>query len=304
MTHRPLSTDLSAVRAFVAVALAGGFRDAALATGVSASSLSGAVKRLEAQLGVRLLNRTTRSVVTTEAGDHVLERLTTALSDVEAALDLARDYREAPSGTIRLNVPVNAARLVLPRILPGFLAAYPGIHVDVVVEHGLVDILAAGCDAGIRYDERLTKTMVAVPIGPARQRFATAASPAYMARHPVIAHPTDLLDHACLPARHAGGAVETWEFERDGETVRIEPAGPIAVDVHAVDLAVSAAIEGCGVVRLFEDWLRPALDSGALVPVLEPWWQAFSGPFLYHHGREHLPAALRALVDYVRAHRW
>ena len=160
--------DLTAARAFVAVATARGFRDAAHATGISASSLSGAVKRLEHQLGVRLLNRTTRSVVTTEAGAHLLEQLTTAMADVEAALDRVDDHREAPRGTVRLNVPLNAARLVLPRLLPGFVETFPGIRVEVVAEHGLVDILAEGCDAGIRYDERLTKNMVAVPIGPAR----------------------------------------------------------------------------------------------------------------------------------------
>ncbi len=248
-----MAADLSAARAFVAIATAGGFRAAAAATGISASSLSGAVKRLERQLGVRLLNRTTRSVVTTEAGGQLLARLQAAMADVEAALDRANDYRETLSGTIRLNVPVNAARLVLPRILPGFVAAFPDIHVEVVAQHGLVDILAAGCDAGIRYEERLTKNMVAVPIGPARQRFTTAASPAYLARHARPRHPDDLLDHACLPVRFGGGALATWEFERDGDIVRIEPSRPLVVDVNAIDLAVSAAIDGCGIVHLFED---------------------------------------------------
>jgi DNA-binding transcriptional LysR family regulator len=296
--------DLSAARAFVAVATAGGFRGAAEATGISASSLSGAVKRLESQLGVRLLNRTTRSVVATEAGGHVLERLRAAMADVEAALDCANDYRETPSGTIRLNVPVNAARLVLPHILPGFVKAFPGIHVEIVAEHGFVDILAAGCDAGIRYDERLTKSMVSVPIGPARQRFATAASPAYLMRHERPQHPNDLLDHSCLLGRFGAGALATWEFERDGDIVRIEPTGPLVIDVNAIDLAVSAAIDGCGVVQLFEDWLRPALDSGTLEPVLEPWWQSFRGPFLYYHGRDHVPAPLKAFIGYVQKHRW
>ncbi|WP_375380440.1 LysR family transcriptional regulator [uncultured Sphingomonas sp.] len=296
--------DLPAARAFVAVATAGGFRDAAEATGISASSLSGAVKRLESQLGVRLLNRTARSVVTTEAGGHVLERLQAAMADVEAALDRANDYREAPSGTIRLNVPVNAARLVLPHILPGFVEAFPAIRVEIAAEHGFVDILAAGCDAGIRYDERLTKNMVAVPIGPARQWFATAASPAYLARHGRPRHPNDLIDHACLPGRFGSGAVAAWEFEHGGETVRIEPTGPVVVDVSAMDLAVSAAISGCGVVHLFEDWLRPMLDSGALEPVLEPWWQSFGGPFLYYHGRDHVPAPLKAFIGYVQQHGW
>jgi DNA-binding transcriptional LysR family regulator len=299
-----MMADLSAARAFVEVANAGGFREAAKTTGLSASSLSGAVKRLESQLGLRLLNRTTRKVVPTEAGTHLLERLAQAMADVEAALDRANDYRASPSGTIRLNVPVNAARLVLPHILPGFLAAYPGVTVEVVAEHGVVDILAAGCDAGIRYDERLTKNMVAVPIGPARQRFATAASPAYLARHGRPQHPNDLLDHRCLPGRRGNGVPAPWEFERDGELIRIEPVGPLVLDVNAIDLAVSAAIDGCGIVHLFEDWLRPALDSGALEPVLEPWWQSFSGPFLYYHGRDHVPAPLKVLIGYVQDHRW
>ena len=299
-----MAADFSAVRAFVAVATAGGFRDAAAAIGISASSLSGAVTRLASQLGVRLLNRTTRSVVTTEAGGHLLKRLQAAMAEVEAALDSANDYREAPSGTIRLNVPVNAARLVLPRLLPGFVRAFPGVRVEVVAEHGLVDILAAGCDAGIRYDERLTKNMVAVPIGPARQHFATAASPAYLARHGRPQHPNDLLDHACLPARFGSGVLAPWEFERDGENIKIEPAGPIVIDVNAIDLAVSSAIEGFGIVHLFEDWLRPAIDSDALEPVLEPWWQSFSGPFLYYHGRDYVPAPLKAFIDYVQKNRW
>lgn len=288
----------------MAVAIAGGFRDAAYATGISASSLSGAVKRLESQLGVRLFNRTTRSVVTTEAGGHLLERLQAAMADVEAALDRANDYRETPSGTIRLNVPVNVARLVLPRILPGFVKAYPGVRIEVIAEHGFVDILAAGCDAGIRYDERLTKNMVSVPIGPRRQRFATAASPAYLADHGRPEHPNDLLDYACLPGRFGNGALATWEFEHEGEIVRIEPSGPLAIDVNAIDLAVSAAMDGCGIVHLFEDWLQPALESGALEPVLEPWWQDFTGPFLYYHGRDHVPAPLKAFIGYVEAHLW
>lgn len=296
--------DLSAARAFVAVANSGGFREAAKATGISASSLSGAVKRLEDQLGIRLLNRTTRSVVTTEAGGHVLEKLLAAMADVEAALDRANDYREMPRGTIRLNVPVNAARLVLPRILPGFTRAFPGVSVEIVVEHGFVDILAADCDAGIRYDERLTKNMVALPIGPARQRFATAASPAYLARYGKPEHPRDLLDHACLPARLAGGAIAPWAFERDGDVVEIQPTGPLAVDVNAIDLAVYAAIEECGIVHLFEDWLRPALDGGALEAVLMPWWQTFSGPYLYYHGRDHVPAPLKAFIGFVQENRW
>lgn len=299
-----MDADFSAARAFVAVATAGGFREAAKTAGMSASSLSGAVKRLEDQLGIRLLNRTTRSVVTTEAGTHLLQRLQAALSDMEAALETANDYRTTPSGTIRLNVPLGVARLVLPRILPGFSKAYPEVRVEIVAEHDVVDILAAGCDAGIRYDERVTKNMVVVPIGPARQRFATAASPAYLSKRGRPVHPHDLDAHACLPASVNGGHPMPWEFEREGEIVRIAPSGPFVVDVTAIDLAVSMAVEGCGIVHLFEDWLQPEIDRGALEPLVQPWWQSFEGPLLYYHGREHVPAPLRALITYVSENRW
>ena len=297
-------TDLGDLAAFVAVARARGFRDAARSTGASASSLSEAVRRLEAQLGVRLLNRTTRSVAATEAGARLLDRLGPALGEVEAALDVVNGFRDRPAGTLRLNVPVSAARLVLPAIVPPFLAAYPDIRLEVVAEDGFVDMLAAGCDAGIRYDERLEQDMVAVPIGPREQRFATAASPAYLDRRGRPAHPRDLLDHSCLRGRFSGGALPVWEFERDGEVIKLDPSGPLIVRAGAaVDLAVEAAAAGSGVIHLFEDWLRPHLDSGALEPVLQPWWQSFSGPFLYYPGRRHLPAPLRAFVDFITARR-
>ena len=299
-----MAADLGDLTAFVAVARAGGFRDAARAGAGSASSLSEAVRRLEARLGARLLNRTTRSVAPTEAGARLLDRLGPALAEVEATLDVVNGFRDRPAGTLRLNVPVVAARLVLPAIVPPFLAAYPDIHLDVVAEDGFVDVLAAGCDAGIRYDERLEQDMIAVPIGPRVQRFATAASPAYLDRRGRPAHPRDLLGHACLRGRFASGAMTAWEFERDGEIVRLDPKGPLTVRVGgATDLAVDAAVAGCGIIQLFEDWLRPLLDRGALEAVLEPWWQPFPGPFLYYPGRRYVPAPLRAFVDFIGAMR-
>ena len=295
-----MAVDLGDLTAFVAVARAGGFREAARAGSGSASSFSEAVTRLEARLGVRLLNRTTRSVATTEAGARLLDRLVPALGEVEAALDVVDGFRGRPAGTLRLNVPVSVARLVLPRIVPPFLAAYPDIRLEIMAEDSFVDVLAAGCDAGIRYDERLEQDMIAVPIGPREQRYATAASPAYLDRHGRPDHPRDLLRHACLRGQFASGAMVVYEFERDGEVVKVEPAGPLLVRVGAAtDLAVDAAVAGTGVIQLFEDWLRPHLDSGALEPVLEPWWVRFSGPFLYFPGRRHLPAPLRAFVDFI-----
>jgi len=298
-----MKMELDDLSAFVAVARAGGFREGARASGTSASSLSEAVRRLEARLGVRLLNRTTRSVAATEAGARLLERLVPVLGELEAALDVVNDFRDRPTGTLKLNVPASVSRIVLPAIIPPFLKAFPDIKLEVVVEDSFVDVLAAGCDAGVRYDERLEQDMIAVPIGPRVQRFATAASPAYLDLHGRPQHPRDLLGHACLSGRFASGVMPTWEFERDGEIVRVDPVGPLVVRAGAaVDLAVSAAVDGLGIIHLFEDWLRPELDRGALEPVLESWWQPFSGPFLYYPGRRHLPAPLRAFVDFIRTH--
>jgi DNA-binding transcriptional LysR family regulator len=297
-----MDVDLGDLNAFLAVARARGFRDGARASGGSASGLSEAVRRLETQLGVRLFHRTTRSVVPTEPGQRLLERLGPALNEVQAALDVANSFRDRPAGTLRLNVPVVAARLTLPTIVPAFLDTYPEIRLEVIVEDSFVDVLAAGCDAGIRYDERLEQDMVAVPIGPRIQRFATAASPAYLNRRGRPQHPRELLEHACLRGRFASGAMAPWEFECNGEVVKVDPTGPLLVQVGAaIDLVVDAAIAGTGIVSLFEGWLRPHLNSGALEPVLEPWWQPFSGPFLYYPGRRLLPAPLRAFVDFIKS---
>jgi DNA-binding transcriptional LysR family regulator len=294
--------DLADLNAFVTVARAKGFRDGARATGGSASAISEAVRRLEAQLGVRLLNRTTRSVVPTEAGARLLERLGPALTEVEAALDVVNAFRDRPAGTLRLNVPAVAARLVLPSIVPPFLAAYPEIRLEVIADDSLVDVIAAGCDAGIRYEERLEQDMIAVPIGPRLERFATAAAPAYLDRRGRPQHPRELLSHACLRGRFSNGALAPWEFERDGEVVQIDPAGPLVVNVGAgTDLIVDAAVAGTGIIYLFEDWLRPHLQSGALEPVIKPWWLRFSGPFLYYPGRRLVPSPLRAFIDFIKA---
>jgi DNA-binding transcriptional LysR family regulator len=296
-----MAEDLADLSAFVAVARAGGFRDGARAAGSSASGLSQAVRRLEDRLGVRLFNRTTRSIALTEAGTRLFERLAPALDEVANALDVVNAFRDRPTGTLRLNVPATVARLVLPPIVSPFLKAYPDIRMEVIVEDAYVDVLASGCDAGSRYDERLEQDMIAVPIGPRVQRFATAASPAYFAAHGRPERPRDLLDHACLRGRFTSGAMPIWEFERDGEIVKVDPTGPLTVRLGAaVDLAVDSAIAGLGIIHLFEGWLRPYLDSGALEPVLEPWWQSFSGPFLYYPGRRHLSTPLRAFVDFIR----
>jgi DNA-binding transcriptional LysR family regulator len=296
-----MAMDLNDLSAFVAVARAGGFRDAARATRVSASSLSEGVRRLEARLGVRLLNRTTRSVAPTEAGSRVLERLTPALAEIDAALDVVNAFRERPTGTLRLNVPSSVARTVLPPIIAPFLKANPDIRLELIAEDSFVDVFAAGCDAGIRYDERLEQDMIAVPIGPRVQRFALAAAPDYLAEHGRPAHPRDLLAHRCLRGRFDSGAMPVWEFERNGEVVRVDPGGPLVAQPGAAsDVLISAAIAGLGIVALFEDRLSDAIRAGALAPVLEPWWPSFSGPFLYFPSRRLMPAPLRAFVDFIK----
>jgi DNA-binding transcriptional LysR family regulator len=297
-TENPSMADLAT---FALVAQHGGFRQAARAGGQSASALSEALRRLENQLGIRLLLRTTRSVTPTEAGALLLARLQPALSQVAGALDVLNDLRDSPRGTLRLNVPVSAARFFLQPLVSQFMRAYPDIVLDVVIDNNFVDVVASGCDAGIRYGERLEQDMIAIPIGPRVQRFAVAASPDYLARRGVPEHPRDLLHHACLRGKFLSGAIYPWEFARDGQTLTVEPTGPLVVTPTVFDLAVSAAVAGHGVIYLFEEWLEPYMASGQLQPILRDWWADFPGPFLYYSGRRHLPAPLRAFVDFIRS---
>ncbi|WP_413991363.1 LysR family transcriptional regulator [Labrys okinawensis] len=290
--------DLADLDAFAAVALARSFRGAAMKRGTSASALSEALRRLEARLGVRLLNRTTRSVTPTEAGQRLLERLAPALGEVAAALDAVNDFRDTPMGTLRLNVPTIVARAVLPRMLGEFMRRHPGITLEIVGHDSFIDVFAAGFDAGIRYDESLERDMIRVPLGPRTQRFVTAASPAYLAQHGRPAHPDDLLRHACIRHRFDSGNTPRWEYEREGESVTITPAGPLVAT--AMEMQVQAAIEGLGIIRSFEEFLAPALASGVLERILPEWEEAFSGPYLYYSSRRHMPAPLRAFVDFLK----
>lgn len=286
---------------FALVTQHGGFRQAGRATGQSASALSEAVRRLEDQLGLRLLVRTTRSVTATQAGTLLLRHLMPALDDVGRAVDTLNALRETPRGTLKLNVPVIAARFFLSPMLAAFSSAYPDIELDIVVDNNFVDVVASGCDAGIRYGEQLEQDMIALPIGPKVQRFAVGGAPRYLARHGVPEHPRDLLEHACMRGRFLSGAVYPWEFERDGQKLSLTPTGPLIVTPTAADMAVEMAVAGHGLVYLFEEWLAPYFESGRLVPVLQDWWPQFPGPFLYFAGRKHLPAPLRAFVDFVQA---
>lgn len=292
--------DLADLSAFTAVAQARSFRGAATLRGVSASSLSEALRRLEAALGVRLLNRTTRSVTPTEAGERLLARLTPALADVTLALDEVNAFRDSPTGVLKLNVPIAVVRIVFPDLIPRFLAAHPGIRLEITAEDSFVDVLAAGFDAGARYDERLEKDMIAVPLaGP--QRFVVVGSPAYFAEHGRPVHPREVLNHPCIRHRFASGASYAWEFEKDGEVIRVQPEGPLITT--SGDLELAAAEAGVGLLATFEGFCADAVAAGRLETVLDDWLPPFTGPYLYYPSRRHMPAPLRAFVDFVKAER-
>jgi DNA-binding transcriptional LysR family regulator len=293
---------LEDLAAFAAVVQHRGFRGAATAHGTSASRLSEAVRRLEARLGARLLHRTTRSVVPTEAGSRLFEKLGPALQDIDGAMEAVIETKDKPAGRLRLNVPVSAVRLVLPSIVPGFVQAYPEVELEVVADDRLVNVVSEGFDAGIRYGERLEQDMVAVPIGPRTQRFAVGAAAAYLEQHGRPKHPRDLLMHTCFRGKFASSKPLAWDFSRSGESVSVDVKGPLIVGLgNAADLAVDAAAAGAGLVYLFEDWLRPYFDRGELDPVLKAWWPVFPGPYLYYAGRRQLPGPLRAFVDFVKS---
>jgi DNA-binding transcriptional LysR family regulator len=295
-----MKLDISLLHAVVAVAKAGGFREAARVTGSNPSRLSDAVRRAEQQLGIRLFHRTTRSVSLTDAGRALMARLMPAMNEMESALDDINRYRDTPSGTLRLNVPISVSRLILPTIVPAFLARYPDIQLEIVAESNVQDVFREGCDAGIRYDEKLEQDVIAVPIGPRKQRFALAASADYLNQAGRPTHPHHLIQHRCLRGRFASGVEPEWEFEREGENVRVKPPAALLVSIGAgVDLAVDTAIAGGGIVYLFEEWLKPYFARGELEPILQPWWLTFPGPWLYYPDRRLIPAPLRAFIDFV-----
>lgn len=292
--NRPEFSDLDA---FVAIVRHRNFRRAARERGVSASTLSQSVRDLEERLGVRLLNRTTRSVTPTEAGERLAARLQPIFSEMNEALDEVNGFRDTPAGTLRLNVP-GAAQPILAPMIARFLGRYPGIRLEITVDNNLIDVFAEGFDAGIRYDESLALDMIAVPIGPP-QRFTVVASPDHVRLHGMPQRPEDLLRRPCIRHRFLSGVILPWEFEKDGETVKIDPDSPLVT--NSADLAIRAAEDGLGWYATFEDFVRPALAAGRLVEALTPWCSFFPGPSLYYPSRRHMPAPLRAFVDFIRA---
>lgn len=293
-----LRPSLAALETFLTVAGQGSFRRAAAIRGVSPSALSHAVRELEEALGVRLFNRTSRSIGLTEAGRRLLERVGPALGDVAEALDEVGALRDRPAGLLRLNMPRIASELVMAPIVGRFLAAYPEVRLEVATSDGLVDIVAEGFDAGIRRDRRLAPGMIAVPVGSAR-RFAVVGAPSYFAGREPPRVPQDLHAQQCISRRFPSGSRYAWEFARDDERLEVETSDRLIVDDTA--LMLRAARDGVGLAFVFESLVADDVAGGTLVRVLEDWCPVLPRFFLYYPGRRQVPAPLRAFIDMMRA---
>lgn len=290
----PTLADLTA---FMAVAAHRSFRKAADELGMSPSSLSHTLRALEQHLSVRLLHRTTRSVAPTEAGDRLLAQLRPVLRDLQSALAKVDDFRGQPSGSVRINAPESAARLLLHAVVPLLLERHPAVSVDLSVEGRLVDIVAEGFDAGVRLGEAVPQDMIAVHFG-GSVRFVAVASPAYLARAGIPAVPDDLHHHTCIRHRLPSGKPYRWEFERHGQALAVDVAG--RVTLNHVELMVEAAVDGLGIAYVPEHAARMPLGEGRLALVLAEWCPAIPGLFLYYPGHRQVPPALRAFVEVLR----
>lgn len=302
MANNQEVTSLDNLRVLLSVVEARGFRAASKQLGISPSSVSDKIAEIERQLGVPLLTRTTRSVMPTEAGSALAARLAPLLAEARAALQDAANSQAEVRGLLKLNVTGAVMVDILPPLIDRFLTLHPHVRVEIVVEDRLVDIVAAGCDAGIRYGEHLAKDMIAVPIGPPIQGLAYAASPSYLARNATPLGPRDLLAHDAIRLRFSTGALVAWEFERGPEVITIDPPGRLIIGVDAAPAAIAAACAGHGIIGTFKNWLDPHIQNGSLQPVLPEWWPSFEGPSLYF-SRRFVPAPLRALIDFIAVER-
>lgn len=292
--YRPGLNDLEAV---LAIGRRASFRAAALDLGMSTTALSNAIGKLETALGVRLFNRTTRSVSLTEAGRAFVERVGPPLEEIRGAMDVARSQQATPSGTLRINAFATAAREILSPLVLEFLRRWPDVHVDLVTEGRLVDIVAEGFDLGVRSAGLVPNDMIAVPVG-GPQRFAVVGSPSYFAEHRKPRIPPDLHDHACIRVRLPNGSLYRWQFAKGGETAQIDVAGPITLDESS--LARTAVLEGVGLGFFMEHDVAADIAAGGLVRVLEDWTPPREPLCLYYPGRRNPSAALKAFLALAR----
>lgn len=289
-------TELDAV---LMVARTGKFRAAALELGVSTTALSNAVGKLERTLGVRLFNRTTRSVSLTEAGQQFIAQVAPAVRDIHEAMDAARSQQATPSGTLRINAFPTAAREIFGSLVLPFLRAYPQVHVDIVTEGRLVDIVAGGFDLGVRSADLVPVDMIALPLGAARRNIVVGAS-SYLKARGIPLIPQDLTKHSCLRVRLPNGAIYRWPFMKDGQSVHIDVEGAITLD--EASLARTAALNSVGLTLAMESDVREDIAAGRLVPVLEDWTPTLPPLSLYYPSRRNPTAAFKAFVDFARRH--
>lgn len=294
MNIRPSLGDLNAL---AAIATHRSFRKAADELGLKPSTLSHMMRVLEQNLGVRLLNRTTRSVAPTEAGERLVSRLQPVLRDLDAALQEIDDFRGRPSGTLRINAHEPAARALMRDVVPTFLARHPEMALDLVTEGRLIDIVAEGFDAGIRLGEAVPQDMIAVRFG-GEARFVPVASPAYLERHPAPRVPDDLKDHHCIRLRLPSGKAYRWEFERHGQELEIDVPGSLTLDNG--ELMIDAARSGLGIAYVPLHSAQRRIDDGSLVMLLADWCPSFPGLFLYYPGHRLVPPGLRAFIDVLK----
>lgn len=291
------SPNLTHLTVFASVARHLSFQRAATDTGMSTSAVSHAIRGLEDRLGVTLFNRTTRSVALTEAGRHFLDRLQPALRDVDAAVEAMNMFRASPTGTVRINTPLIAAHMVVAPVMARFLSTYPDLSLEIVDDNLMIDVIAAGFDAGIRYPDAVPVDMVAVPLGPPC-RFAVVASQAWLGRHGLIGHPDDLLRHECVRYRLASGKTFQWEFEKDGQERLIDVNGRISVGDEL--LALRAAMDGVGPAFVFEHAAKAFIEAGHLVRLLDDWCPILPSFVLYYSRQRQASAALRAFIEIAR----
>lgn len=295
-----MSDQFNEIASFVAVARHRSFVKAANERGVTSSALSHAVNSLERRLGVRLLNRTTRSVSPTEAGSMLLSRIGPLIDEMDRSIDEVCSFRETPRGTLRLNLPRSAGRIIITPLIRGYMRENPDVKVELVTDDGLVDIVEAGFDAGLRFGEAVALDMVTVPLT-GSHRFALVASPELARRHDDLKHPVELAGRPCICRRFPSGTTYDWEFTDGGTVLSIKVDGPLILDDD--DLMVDAAAEGVGFAFVHERYALASLAQGRLVRMLEPWCQPFSGFSLYYSSRKHTSAALRRFIDWSQAQR-
>lgn len=286
---------------FVAIVRCGGFRAAALERGVSSSALSQTMNALEERLGIRLLNRTTRSVSPTEAGQRLLDRLAPALNDIHLAIAEVDELRESPSGTLRINAPAPAVDHFLCPLVFDFLETYREVKIEIISDAAVIDIVAQGFDAGVRFGQQLAQDMIATPLGPSL-RYAIVASPEYLAREGTPSTPHDLVGHDCVKRRFPGGTLVTWRFDDGNEELEITPAGRLTVSTAHNEL--QAALAGRGIAHVFDDYAKPHILSGRLVELLPDWSPTLPHWFLYYPNRRLPSAAMRAFLDYLKTYDW